>query len=118
MAEWKPVGAEHMLADGNMKEIVLGNTTLLLARAEGSYYALQARCPHMGGILAMGKLNDFVVRCPRHGSQFDIRDGHVVAWIPKIPGIAHKMAEAVKKPEGLRTYPTQVRDGQVWVEID
>jgi nitrite reductase/ring-hydroxylating ferredoxin subunit len=118
MAEWKAAGAENMLADGAMTEVALGDARVLLARVQGQYYALQARCTHLGGILASGKLSDFVVRCPRHGSQFDLRDGHVVAWIPKIPGIAHKMAEAVKKPESLRTYHTQVKDGQVWVETD
>jgi len=118
MTEWKAAGAEDMLADGSMTEVALGDTRVLLARAQGNYYALQARCTHMGGTLAKGKLNDFVVQCPRHGSQFDLRDGHVVAWITKIAGIARKMAEAVKKPEGLRTYHTQVKDGQVWVEVD
>ena len=33
----------------------------------------------MGGHLAKGELEGFVVRCPRHGSRFDVRTGAVKA---------------------------------------
>jgi len=118
MPRWQTIGAENMLTDGSMREINLHDTKLLIARVQGSYYAVQARCPHMGGELARGKLDEFIVRCPRHGSLFDLRDGHVVDWITKIPGIARTLAQAAKKPRGLRTYPTKVEDGQVWVQTD
>jgi nitrite reductase/ring-hydroxylating ferredoxin subunit len=36
-------------------------------------------CPHRGGSLADGCLVDGTVQCPWHGSQFDVRTGHVVA---------------------------------------
>jgi 3-phenylpropionate/trans-cinnamate dioxygenase ferredoxin subunit len=32
----------------------------------------------MGGPLAEGKLEDYIVQCPCHGSRFDIRSGEVV----------------------------------------
>jgi len=118
MTEWKAVGTETLLKDGTMTEVRVGDMRILLARVQGNYYAVQALCPHLGGNLARGRLNEFVVRCPQHGSQFDLRDGHVVAWIAKIPGIARKLAVATKKPQDLRNYRTRVQDGQVWVEIE
>ena len=30
---------------------------------------------HLGGSLSDGKLEDGIVTCPRHGSQFDVRTG-------------------------------------------
>ena len=35
-------------------------------------------CTHMGGPLAEGKLEEYIVQCPWHGSRFDIRSGEVV----------------------------------------
>ena len=117
MAEWKSVGPAEMLADGEMKEVKVGDVVLLLARVGGQVYAADGLCKHLGGHLARGKLNGFVVTCPQHKSTYDLRDGHNIEWIPKIPGIARTLATSVKKPTGLRTYPTRVQDGQVWVEI-
>jgi len=117
MTEWKPLGSETTLADGEMTEVQVDNTSVLLARVEGNYYATQGLCPHLQAHLARGKLNGLVVTCPAHRSQFDLRDGHNIAWIPKLPPLARKMAQALKKPQGLRTYRTRMQDRQVWVEI-
>ncbi len=52
---------------------------LVLLKRGGQVYALNGTCTHMGGPLAEGKLvGDWCVECPWHGSQFDLRDGHVV----------------------------------------
>jgi nitrite reductase/ring-hydroxylating ferredoxin subunit len=106
-----------MLVDGAMVEVQADGELLLVARVGGQYYATQARCAHMGGRLAKGKLNGFIVTCPRHDSQYDVRDGHNVAWIPAIHGVAHTLAEAVKSARGLQVFATQIKDGQVWAEI-
>jgi len=117
MTQWKAVGPEDVLPDGQTTEIQVENTTILLIRADGAYYAAEALCPHMGGHLADGELDGFIVTCPRHGSQFDVRDGRILEWIPKIPNVARRLARAVKKPTGLRTFPTRTAEGQVWVEL-
>lgn len=118
MADWMAVGSADMLEDGEMREVNIGGQTLLLARTEGTYHATQGLCPHLAGHLSRGKLEGHVVTCPRHHSQFDVRDGHNLQWIPKVPRLARTLAQAVKKPTDLRTFPIRVEDGQVWVEID
>jgi len=117
MEEWKPVGADDMLRDGSMTEVRVNDTRVLIARVQGSYYAVQGTCAHLRGKLADGKLDGFVLQCPRHGSQFDVRDGRVVAWITKITGLARNIAETVKRPQPLHSYRTRMQDGRVWVEI-
>ena len=117
MAKWRAIGPEAMLDDGQMTELQVGDISILVARVEGNYYATQNLCPHLRSRLARGKLEGFVVTCPAHRSRFDVRDGHNVAWIPKLPPLARRMAQAFTKPQGLETYGTRVQDGQVWVEI-
>ena len=35
-------------------------------------------CTHIGDLPAEGKLEEYIVQCPWHGSRFDIRSGEVV----------------------------------------
>jgi nitrite reductase/ring-hydroxylating ferredoxin subunit len=118
MTNWMPVASTDTLTDGQMREINLDGQSLLLARVQGAYYVTQALCPHLAGHLARGKLEGHIATCPRHGSQFDVRDGHNIQWIPKVPRLARTLAQAVKKPTDLQTFPVRVEDGQVWVQLD
>lgn len=118
MTDWIAVCDADMLADGEMREINIGDRSVLLARVEGAYYATQALCPHLGSHLARGRLEEYVVTCPQHRSQFDLRDGHNMQWIPKVPRLARTLAQVVKKPTDLLTFPARVQDGQVWVQLD
>lgn len=53
---------------------------ILVARVGDNYYSVDNRCPHMGGNLSKGNLEGTIVTCPKHHSQFDLTDGHVVRW--------------------------------------
>lgn len=48
---------------------------IALFKLEGCVYALDNRCPHMGGPLADGEIQDCFITCPWHGWQFDIKTG-------------------------------------------
>jgi nitrite reductase/ring-hydroxylating ferredoxin subunit len=117
MADWHDIGSEDMLADGAMTELQVGDRTLLLARVAAKYYAVDAICPHLGGHLAHGRLNDYTVICPHHRSEFDVRDGRNLSWIPKIPGVARRLAAAVKRPQDLGSYSIRISGGHVQVEL-
>ena len=52
---------------------------ILLVNLNDEYFALDNKCPHMGGSLADGELDGDSIICPRHGSVFDIRTGKVQA---------------------------------------
>jgi 3-phenylpropionate/trans-cinnamate dioxygenase ferredoxin subunit len=68
---------------GGMKAVTVGEAQLLIVNREGSFYAINRFCPHRGGDLAKGRFEGFVVTCPRHGAQYDVRTGGGVAP-PKI----------------------------------
>jgi nitrite reductase/ring-hydroxylating ferredoxin subunit len=61
-----------------MMAIEVNDERICLANVNGRYYAISNVCTHMGGPLAEGKLEDYIVQCPWHGSRFDIRSGKVV----------------------------------------
>lgn len=48
---------------------------IALFNINGSFYALENVCPHMGGPLGDGEIEDSMVTCPWHGWQFDIKTG-------------------------------------------
>lgn len=63
---------------GTMKKVVLGGAAILLANVDGVYYAINNKCPHLGGSLADGTLAGPIVTCPRHGARYDVRTGQAV----------------------------------------
>jgi 3-phenylpropionate/trans-cinnamate dioxygenase ferredoxin subunit len=102
--------------DGAMKDVTIEGHDILLARIGGKFYAAENVCPHMGAKLSQGKLEGSVVTCPRHGSQFDLSDGHVVRWT-NFPGPASAVARVLKRPRGLKTYQIQVEGDRIQVEV-
>ena len=63
--------------------------------------ACNNRCPHEGYPLREGSLDDrCVVTCNWHNWKFDLRSGCNLYG-----------------GEGLRTYPVEIRDGEVWIDL-
>ncbi len=50
---------------------------LALFKVKDNNYCTDNECAHLGGPLCKGKLEGFIVKCPWHGSEFDVRDGAV-----------------------------------------
>ena len=79
-----------LLPDG--REVALFNV-------EGKIYGLDNACPHMGGPLGEGEIEDCSVICPWHGWQFDIKSGACL----NMPG------------EDVAIIPIEVHDGEVFL---
>lgn len=106
------VGADEIAA-GELREVVVDGHPLVVAHVGEHYYVGDGRCPHMGGVLADGVLRGAVLTCPRHHSQFDLTDGHVVRWTDWI-GATLYFGELMRHPRPLRVYETRVEGGSVW----
>jgi nitrite reductase/ring-hydroxylating ferredoxin subunit len=65
----------------------------------------------MQGYLPAGSLSGKTVICPVHGAQNDLATGKVITNVPW----AMKMATR-SDATNLRTYATEVKDGQVFVD--
>lgn len=72
VAETEDIQVSQMMA------VEVNDEKICLANVNGKYYAIGNVCTHMGGPLAEGKLEEYIVQCPWHGSRFDIRSGEVV----------------------------------------
>lgn len=65
------------LKDGDMREVSVGETKVLLARVDGKCYAVGANCPHYGAPLVDGFLSGHRIVCPWHHACFDVTTGDV-----------------------------------------
>jgi nitrite reductase/ring-hydroxylating ferredoxin subunit len=64
---------------GKMKHIEVDGKEIVIANANGKFYALNDRCAHMNAPLSLGNLMENVVTCPFHGAKFDVTSGKKVA---------------------------------------
>ena len=113
VSEYIDVLSVDEIRDGGMTKVSVAGDTLLIARVGEQYYAARARCPHMGGDLSKGSLEGTVVRCPLHGSQFDLSDGSVRVWVE--PTGIGKLLGKVGQHHSLEVFEVDVRDGRVLV---
>ncbi|MHC5938282.1 FAD-dependent oxidoreductase [Nostoc sp.] len=63
------------LNDGEMRQVSVGETEILLSRIDGKFYAVGAYCSHYKAPLAEGVLNGHNVVCPWHNAYFDVTTG-------------------------------------------
>ena len=64
---WHKVAEPDELPDGRVKTVIAGTQSIALTHHEGSYGALDNRCPHQGGPLGEGAIENGMLRCPWHG---------------------------------------------------
>ncbi|MDP3447532.1 MAG: Rieske 2Fe-2S domain-containing protein [Eubacteriales bacterium] len=95
---------------GEKKSFPLRSRMILLVNVGGTYYALDNRCPHMGGALSGGDLEGATLSCPRHGARFDVRTGKNVGDA-KLAFIHVKVGDA-------KVFPVKVEGQDVLVELD
>jgi 3-phenylpropionate/trans-cinnamate dioxygenase ferredoxin subunit len=67
------------LPDPGRRVFEVGERFVVLFHVGGRFWALDDCCTHDDGPLGEGRLDGFVVECPRHGAKFDIRSGRVLA---------------------------------------
>ncbi|XP_051536984.1 apoptosis-inducing factor 3 isoform X1 [Myxocyprinus asiaticus] len=77
------VCVESHLNDGEMMEVEVGHHNILLIRSDGVYSAISNQCTHYGAPLSKGVLSGHRVRCPWHGSCFNVKTGDLEEY----PGI-------------------------------
>jgi len=116
MANFVEVPEAADIGEGAMRTVSVSGRELLIARVSGRYFAVEGRCPHLGGKLAQGKLLGTVVTCPLHGSQFDLSDGRVIKWTDWT-GLKASIARVLKRPRSLRVYQVRVENGRLMVKL-
>src|SRR5262249_22742600 len=127
---WRKALRAEDLGPGEMTEVELDGTKILIANADGEYYALDAHCTHAGELghiqgLVEGELDieKMCITCPWHGSQFNLSSGRVIRqpYSPEfkrdhvVGGRLLSLVDVRRKAKDLRTYETKLEDEYVWV---
>lgn len=60
---------------GEGRAVTVDGRRVAVFRAEDGWFALDARCPHLGGPLADGIVAQRTVICPLHDRRFDLATG-------------------------------------------
>ena len=107
---------KDQINDGEMKMADIEGHEIMIAQVGDKYYASDNRCPHMGGNLSMGKLDGTIVTCPRHHSQFDLTDGHVIRWTDWT-GIKLSLGKVLKSPRNLKTYEVMLDGDTIMIDL-
>jgi nitrite reductase/ring-hydroxylating ferredoxin subunit len=81
----RKIGLVRELDYNPMKSVELDGKQILIVKAAGKIFAMGNKCTHRGCKLSSGKLEGETVRCPCHGSVFNIRSGEVVKGPAKKP---------------------------------
>jgi len=102
MANPVPVCVAAELPPGSVKSFEIGDEMVAVYNVDGTFYATEARCTHATADLADGILDGDVIECALHFGAFNVRTG-----------------KAVQAPcfVDLKIFRTEVRDGQVFVDL-
>jgi pyruvate oxidase len=68
---WHRVAPVDVPDDGRVRSVVVDGRTVALARCGLTLGALDNRCPHQGGPLGEGSIENGLLRCPWHGYDYD-----------------------------------------------
>lgn len=88
---------------GKMQCVKVNGLRVLLANVEGRFYATDDTCTHEDASLSAGSLKGELVKCPLHGSRFNVCTG-----------------EALEEPARRRlpTYPVRVDGNDVLLGLE
>ena len=78
MAGFIKVAETSEVEEGELIAIEVEGEPICLTKYEGTVYAFTDNCTHISGPLNEGELNGYVLECPWHFAQFDIRTGKVL----------------------------------------
>lgn len=93
--KWVKIAEENDLPNERIKTVVADKRQVCLAHHNNKFSALGNRCPHQGGPLGEGQIEDGWVICPWHAYQYDPQTGkapegfddHALSYPIKLEGI-------------------------------
>lgn len=68
---YKVLDHKKDLPEGRVKTVTANHKGICLTHFKGKFSALDNRCPHQGGPLGEGSIENGMLRCPWHGWDFD-----------------------------------------------
>jgi thiamine pyrophosphate-dependent acetolactate synthase large subunit-like protein/nitrite reductase/ring-hydroxylating ferredoxin subunit len=98
----KVLGSTSELPEGRVKTVTVNHQSICLTHFQGKFSALDNKCPHQGGPLGEGSIENGMLRCPWHGWDF-----HPCTGLP--PG---------GYEDGVKTFEVKEKNNSVFVAIE
>jgi nitrite reductase/ring-hydroxylating ferredoxin subunit len=127
---WHEVARLDDVAPGGIKYVRVGEEEIALCNHDGEIYAVSRRCGHQNAPLDQGALDGWIITCPLHDAQFDIRTGKNLSWpidhdygdepLPEPVERFFKLEKRLQwktRIHDLDTWPVRVTDGAIEVEV-
>lgn len=92
MSQRVHVGKISELEDGEITAVSVAGRQIAVARVGEEVFALEDRCSHRECQLSEGLVEEKIVICPCHGSEFDLKTGEALTLPAKVP-VEHFDAE-------------------------
>ncbi len=110
---------EKDIAPGGMKAVALSGREIVLCNYGGTFYAVERACGHAKARLERGALTGWILTCPLHFAQFDVRSGSALSGpAPKAPESAHPdPADPALATKDLKTWPVKTENGSIFVDL-
>lgn len=97
----KVLADQNELVENRVMTVTAGHKDLCLSHWKGILTALDNKCPHQGGPLGEGSIENGMIRCPWHGWDFCPHGGSSSDF-----------------DDGLETFPIKVEDNAVFVGLE
>lgn len=97
MLHWVAVGAAAEMSFNPGCGVMVGDLEIAVFEVDGGFAAVDGACPHAGGPLCEGDVEDGKVLCPWHGWGFELSTGHC----------------SISPEASVRSYPVRQRDDGV-----
>lgn len=88
---YKVLENKNELPNGRVMTVTAGHKGICLTHFEGKYYALENKCPHQGGPLGEGSIENGMLRCPWHGWDFEPCGGSAEGFDDGLPSFDLKI---------------------------
>lgn len=83
--EWVKVASPGEPAPGEKVTVRVGSEAVVVSRVGDNVGAIASTCPHQGGPLHEGSIENGVIRCPWHGHAFDALTGRALGADHDVP---------------------------------
>ena len=99
---FKVLSNKKDLSEGRVKTVTANHKDICLTHYKGKFSALDNHCPHQGGPLGEGSIENGMLRCPWHGWDYDPCTG-------MSPG---------GFDDGIETFPVKEKAGAIFVGVE
>ena len=100
--DWRPITKADNIPLREGRAVTVDGEEIAIFHLEDRFLTIDNKCPHKGGPLCDGIVSGTKVVCPLHGQRFDLETG--------MPVLASQAG-------CLKTYPTRVEEGVVFVDV-